>query len=96
MDNKNINKLVKKYTEVNKLRDKIKNNSNLMEYYFKLKENNKGDVMYGWMFEDDSILCDTLEDLEDYSVEYVYNVLCSYENTLYDILKVLEVLDNGR
>lgn len=95
MDNKNINKLVKKYKEVNKLRDKIKNNSNLMEYYFKLKEKNKGDVMYGWMFEDDSILCDTLEDLEDYSVDYIYTVLCSYENTLHDILKILDVVDNG-
>ena len=88
MDNKNINKLVKKYEEVNTLRDKVKNNSNLMEYYFKLKEKNKGDAMYGWMFEDDSILCDTLEDIKDYSIEYIYNVLCSYENTLYDILKV--------
>ena len=96
MDNMNINKLVKKYKEVNTLRDKVKNNMELMEYYFKLKEKNKGDVMYGWMFENDSILCDTLEDLEDYSTEYIYNVLCSYENTLYDILKVLEVPDNGR
>lgn len=95
MNNKNINKLVKKYKEVNKLRDKIKNNSNLMEYYFKLKEKNKGDVMYGWMFEDDSILFDTLEDLEDYNVDYIYSILCSYENTLHDILKVLEVVDNG-
>lgn len=88
MDDKNINKLVKKYEEVNALRDKVENNSNLMEYYFKLKEKNKGDEMYGWIFEDDSILYDTLEDLEDYNVNYIYNVLCSYENTLYDILKV--------
>lgn len=95
MDNKNINKLVKKYEEVNALRDKVNNNSNLMEYYFKLKEKNKGDVMYGWMFEDDSVLCDTLEDLEDYNVNYIYNVLCSYENTLYNICKK-EVADNGR
>ena len=96
MDNKNINKLVKKYTEVNKLRDKIKNNSNLMEYYFKLKEKNKGDMLYGWMFENDSILSDTLEDLEEDNDEYIDNVLCSYEDTLYDISKVLEVPDNGR
>lgn len=95
MDDKNINKLVKKYEEVNALRDKVKNNSNLMEYYFKLKEKNKGDVMYGWMFEDDSILYDTLEDLEDYNVSYIYSVLCSYENTLYDICKK-EVAYNGR
>ena len=95
MDNKNINKLVKKYKEVNALRDKVKNNINSMEYYFKLKEKNKGDIMYGWMFEDDSILYDTLEDLKDYSFEYIYNVLCSYESTLCDILNVLEVVDNG-
>lgn len=94
MDNKNINKLIKKYEEVNALRDKVKNNSNLMEYYFKLKEKNKGDEMYGWMFEDDSILYDTLEDLEDYNVSYIYNVLCCYESTLYDICKK-EVVDNG-
>lgn len=87
MDNKNINKLVKKYEEVNALRDKVKNNSNLMEYYFKLKEKNKGDEMYGWIFEDDSLLYDTLEDLEYYNVSYIYSVLCSYENTLYDICK---------
>ena len=93
MDNKNINKLVEKYKEVNTLRDKVKNNSNLMEYYFKLKEKNKGDMMYGWMFEDDSILYDTLEDLKDYSIEYIYSVLCCYEDTLYDICKK-EVLDN--
>lgn len=95
MDNMNINKLVKKYEEVNALRDKVKNNSNLMEYYFKLKEKNKGDVMYGWMFKDDSILYDTLEDLEDYNVSYIYSVLCSYENTLYDICKK-EVAYNGQ
>lgn len=87
MDNKNINKLVKKYEEVNALRDKVKNNSNLMEYYFKLKEKNKGDEMYGWIFEDDSLFYDTLEDLKDYNIDYIYAVLCSYENTLYDICK---------
>lgn len=87
MDNKNINKLVKKYKEVNSLRDKVKNNLNLKEYYFKLKEKNKGDEMYGWIFEDDSILYDTLEDLEDYSIDYIYAVLCSYEDTLYNICK---------
>ena len=95
MDNKNINKLVEKYKEVTTLRDKVNNNINLMEYYFKLKEKNKGDVMYGWMFEDDSIFYDTLEDLKDYSFEYIYSVLCSYENILYDICKK-EVSDNGR
>lgn len=95
MDDKKIKKLVKKYTEVNTLRDKVKNNINLMEYYFKLKEKNKGDIMYGWMFENDSILCDTLQDLEDYNIEYIYCVLCSYENTLYDICKK-EVAYNGR
>lgn len=94
MDNKNINKLVEKYTEVNTLRDKVKNNINSMKYYFKLKEKNKGDEMYGWIFEDDSILCDTLEDLQDYNIEYIYSVLCCYENTLYDICKK-EVADNG-
>lgn len=87
MDNMNINKLIEKYKEVNSLRDKVKNNLNLKEYYFNLKEKNKGDVMYGWMFKDDSILYDTLEDLEDYNIDYIYAVLCSYENTLYDICK---------
>lgn len=87
MEDKNINKLVKKYKEVNALRDKVKNNSNLMEYYFKLKEKNKGDSLYGWIFEDDSLLYDTLEDLKEYSAEYIYSVLCSYEDTLYDICK---------
>ena len=95
MDNKKIKKLIKKYTEVNTLRDKIKNNINLMEYYFKLKEKNKGDMLYGWIFEDDSILCDTLQDLEDYNIDYIYSVLSCYENTLYDICKK-EVQDNGR
>lgn len=87
MEDKNINKLVKKYMEVNSLRDKVKNNLNLMEYYSKLKEKNKGDVMYGWMFENNSMLYDTLEDLKDYSIDYIYGVLCSYENILYDICK---------
>lgn len=87
MDNKNINKLIEKYKEVNSLRDKVKNNLNLKEYYFNLKEKNKGDEMYGWIFEDDSLLYDTLEDLKGYSTEYIYCVLCSYENTLYDICK---------
>ena len=87
MEDKNINKLIEKYKEVNSLRDKVKNNLNLKEYYFKLKEKNKGDEMYGWIFEDDSLLYDTLEDLKDYSIDYIYAVLCSYENTLYDICK---------
>lgn len=87
MEDKNINKLIEKYKEVNSLRDKVKNNLNLKEYYFKLKEKNKGDEMYGWIFEDDSLLYDTLEDLEDYSIDYIYAVLCSYEDTLYTICK---------
>lgn len=87
MEDKNINKLIEKYKEVNSLRDKVNNNLNLKEYYFKLKEKNKGDEMYGWIFEDDSLLYDTLEDLKDYSIDYIYAVLCSYENTLYNICK---------
>lgn len=80
-------KLLMKYQEVEKLRNKIKNNKNAMEYYSILKKANTKDTLFGWMFKNDDLLNENLEDLKDYNINYIFAVLSCYENELYSICK---------
>ena len=74
------------YEKLCELREQVKNNSSAMEYYNYLKELNKNDELYGWEFQDDAILEDTLEDLDMYQDSYVRDVLKTYIGELEIIL----------
>lgn len=83
MTNKTI---TEKYNKIQTLREKVKNNGESMTYYNYLKTINNGDPLYGWIFADDSILSDTLEDLDIYQNNYIIDILNVYAGELEDIL----------
>lgn len=83
MNNKTI---TEKYNKIQTLREKVKNNKESMVYYNYLKTINNGDPLYGWIFEDDSILSDTLEDLDLYQDNYIIDILNVYAGELESIL----------
>lgn len=83
MTNKTI---TEKYNKIRTLREKVKNNNESMTYYNYLKTINHGDPLYGWIFENDSILCDTLEDLDIYQDNYIIDILNVYIGELESIL----------
>jgi len=74
------------YKNIKSLRKQIKNNKNAMYYYNYLKDINKNDLLYGWMFENDAILNDTLEDLDLYEENYKHDILICYRGELETIL----------
>lgn len=75
------------YNEVVKLRKKVISNKRAMKLYKFLREINKNDELYGWEFEDDAILTDTLEDLDIYGDDYIISVLKTYKCDLEYIIK---------
>lgn len=83
MTNKTI---MEKYNKIQTLREKVKNNSESMTYYNYLKTINNGDPLYGWIFANDSILYDTLEDLSLYQDNYIIDILNVYAGELENIL----------
>ena len=88
MNNKTI---TKKYNKIQTLREKVKNNKESMTYYNYLKTINNGDPLYGWIFANDSILSDTLEDLDIYQDNYIIDILNAYIGELESILTKSEV-----
>ena len=74
------------YNEVIKLRQQIIKNKKAKGYYNFLKEINKNDSMYCWLFKNNAILFDTLEDLNIYSDDYIISVLNVYKCELIHIL----------
>lgn len=74
------------YNKVEELRKEVKNNKQCFEYYEKLKEINKNDVLYGWMFTTDDILNDAPEDLDLYQNSYIKDILTIYKNELENII----------
>ena len=77
----------RKYEKLEDLRKQMKENDKAMKYFEYLKELNKKDLMYGWLFEEKAMLNDTLEDLEIYQKPYVLSVLQVYINELENILE---------
>lgn len=75
-----------KYESLQGLRKQVQEDQKAMEYYNKLKDINKNDILYGWMFDSDSILTDTLDDLSLYQNAYVRDILTVYNNELENIL----------
>ena len=74
------------YEKVEEFRDIVKNNEKMMDYYYYLKNINKGDNLYGWMFSGDGILKDTPEDLDLYQTGYIRDILTVYKNELENII----------
>lgn len=77
----------RKYERLEELRKQVKENDKAMKYFEYLKELNKNDLMYGWLFEENAMLNDTLEDLKIYQKPYVLSVLQVYINELENILE---------
>ena len=74
------------YEKIEDLRKKLQNNQNALDYYHYLKNINKNDQLYGWMFDSDAILEDDPEDLGLYQKAYVRDILTVYKNELENIL----------
>ena len=77
----------RKYERLEELRKQVKENDKAMKYFEYLKELNKNDLMYGWLFEEKAMLNDTLEDLKIYQKPYVLSILQVYINELENILE---------
>lgn len=74
------------FEKVEEFRDIIKNNESMINYYYYLKNINKNDNLYGWMFSGDAILNDTAEDLDLYQTGYIRDILTVYKNELENII----------
>lgn len=74
------------FEKVEEFRDIIKNNQKMMDYYYYLKNINKGDNLYGWMFSGDGIMNDQPEDLDLYQTGYIRDILTVYKNELENII----------
>lgn len=74
------------YEKIEELREQVKNNQSYMDYYNHLKEINKNDQLYGWIFNTDDILNDTPEDLDLYQKAYIRDILMIYKNELENII----------
>lgn len=86
-----MEELLEKYNKLEELRNKVKNNEYAMEYYEHLKSINRNDLLYGWLFNNDSILVETLEDLDIYQNSYINVILNTYIGELENILYKVEV-----
>lgn len=74
------------FEKVEEFRDIVKNNESMMNYYYYLKNINKNDTLYGWMFNGDGILNDMAEDLDMYQTGYIRDILTVYKNELENII----------
>lgn len=74
------------YEKLQDLRQQVQEKATAMAYYNRLKEFNYNDKLYGWVFANDAILKDTLEDLDLYQDAYVRDVLRTYISELETIL----------
>ena len=74
------------FEKVEEFRDIIKNNESMMEYYNMLKNINKNDALYGWMFSGDAIMNDQPDDLDLYQKYYIRDILTIYKNELENII----------
>lgn len=74
------------FEKVEEFRDIIKNNESMMNYYYYLKNINKNDNLYGWMFSGDAIMNDQPDDLDLYQTSYIRDILTVYKNELENII----------
>lgn len=78
---------MEKYNELLQLRADFNKNEKAKKYYKELKEKNKNDIMYGWLFEDDAILNDTAEDLDIFEENYKKDIINTYVDELRYIIE---------
>lgn len=79
--------LEERANKIEELRQKIKNNSKYLDYYNYLKEYNKGDIMYGWLFTNNDMLEEDLLELSTmYQKGYVKDVMNCYIGELETII----------
>lgn len=76
-----------KYSELVQLRKDFQKNEKAKKYYQELKEKNKNDIMYGWLFENDAILNDTTEDLDIFEENYKNDIINTYVDELRYIIE---------
>ena len=81
-----MNEKERLYEKLQELREQVKNNEKAMQYYEHLKEINNGDMLYGWEFQNNAILEDTIEDLDLYQDAYVRDIFRVYIGELEMIL----------
>lgn len=74
------------YEKLQELRKQVQENASAMVYYERLKEFNYNDALYGWIFDNNAILKDTLDDLDLYQDSYVRDILRTYIGELETIL----------
>ena len=74
------------YEKIQGYRKQLQNNQKALDYYNYLKDINKNDQLYGWMFTGDAILNDTPDELDLYQTAYIKDVLTVYKNELENIL----------
>ena len=83
---KNDIDIIPLFEKVEELRKEVIKDKKAMEIYNHLKEINKNDSLYGWMFNNDEILTDDLEVLDLYQKPYIMDILKVYRNELENIL----------
>ena len=76
-----------KYQKLQALRKKVKSNKKYMDKYQELKKLNKNDEMYGWRFENDDVLEDSIFNLEDYTPKYLEVIISAYLEVLESVVK---------
>lgn len=74
------------YDKILQYRKTVKNNKSMMDYYNMLKDINRNDALYGWMFVGDSIMNDRPDDLDLYQTAYIRDILTVYKNELENII----------
>ena len=76
-----------KYQKLQALRKKVKSNKKYMDKYQELKKLNKNDEIYGWRFENDDVLEDSIFNLEDYTPKYLEVIISAYIEVLESVIK---------
>lgn len=76
-----------KYQKLQALRKKVKSNKKYMDKYQELKKLNKSNEIYGWRFENDDVLEDSIFNLEDYTPKYLEVIISAYIEVLESVIK---------
>ena len=76
-----------KYQKLQALRKKVKSNKKYMDKYQELKKLNKNDEIYGWRFENDDVLEDSIFNLEEYTPKYLEVIMSAYLEVLESVIK---------
>lgn len=76
-----------KYQKLQALRKKVKSNKKYMDKYQELKKLDKNDEIYGWRFENDDVLEDSIFNIEDYTPKYLKTIMSAYIEILESVIE---------